>query len=71
MLIKAYVHEVVISWANEVIAGHPRSHEREDMIVDPLRYLALIEQEPNPLDQAAPLAHFPKTAARKARSEGC
>ena len=41
------------------------------MIFDPLHYAALIEQKPNTLDQAAPLAHLPKTAARKAKSEGC
>jgi len=58
VLIKAYVHELVICCASEVIAGHPRNHEREDMIFDPLHYLALIEQKPNALDQAAPFAHF-------------
>src|SRR5450631_3876001 len=42
--------------ANEVIARHPRSYEREDMIFNPLHYLALLEQKPNALDQAAPLA---------------
>jgi hypothetical protein len=50
------VHEVVICAASEVIAHHPRSYEREDMIFDPLHYLALLEQKPNALDQAAPLA---------------
>jgi hypothetical protein len=47
---------VVICAANEVIARHPRSYEREDMIFNPLHYLALLEQKPNALDQAAPLA---------------
>lgn len=56
MLIKGYVHDVVICCANEVIARHARSYEREDMIFDPLHYLALIEQKPNALDQAAPLS---------------
>jgi hypothetical protein len=32
------------------------NYEREDMIFDPLHYLALLEQKPNALDQAAPLA---------------
>ena len=70
VLIKAYVHEVVISCASEAIAGHAPRHERQDMIFDPLHYLALIEQKPNALDQAASLTHLPKTAAWKARSEG-
>ena len=56
VLIKGYVHEVVICCGSEVIARHPRSYEREDIIFDPLHYLALLEQKPNALDQAAPLA---------------
>ena len=55
VLVKGYVHEVVISCGAEVIARHPRSYEREDMIFDPLHYLALLEQKTNALDQAAPL----------------
>jgi transposase len=56
VLVKGFVHEVVICAASEVIARHPRSYEREDMIFDPLHYLALLERKPNALDQAAPLA---------------
>jgi transposase len=55
VLVKGFVHEVVICAASEVIARHSRSYEREDMIFDPLHYLALLEQKPNALDQAAPL----------------
>jgi hypothetical protein len=39
----------------EIIARHPRSWEREDVVFDPLHYLPLIEQKINSLDQAAPL----------------
>jgi transposase len=56
VLVKGYVHQVVISCGAEVIARHARSYEREDMIFDPLHYLALLEQKTNALDQAAPLA---------------
>ena len=56
VLVKAFVHEVVICAGSEVIARHPRSYEREDMIFNPLHYLALLEQKPNALDQAAPLS---------------
>jgi transposase len=56
VLVRGYVHEVVISCGSEVIARHPRSYEREDFVFDPLHYLALIEQKINSLDQAAPLA---------------
>jgi transposase len=55
VLVKGFVHEVVICAASEVIARHPRSYEREDMIFNPLHYLALLEQKANALDQAAPL----------------
>jgi hypothetical protein len=56
VLIKGYVHEVVICSGSDVIARHARSYQREDMIFDPLHYLALLEHKPNALDQAAPLA---------------
>jgi len=55
VLVRGYVHEVVIACDTEVIARHPRSWEKEDYIFDPLHYLALIEQKTNALDQAAPL----------------
>ena len=56
VLVRGSVHEVVISCAAEVIAGHPRSYEQEDFVFDPLHYLSLLEQKTNALDQAAPLA---------------
>ena len=56
VLVKGFVEEVVICAASEVIARHVRSYEREEMIFDPLHYLALLEQKPNALNQAAPLA---------------
>ena len=56
VLVRGYVHEVVIACGAEVIARHPRSYEREDFVFDPLHYLALLEQKTGALDQAAPLA---------------
>ena len=55
VLVRGYVHEVVIACGAEAIARHPRSYEREDFIFDPLHYLALLELKINALDQAAPL----------------
>jgi transposase len=55
VLLKAFVWEVVISCSSEVIARHSRSYGREEMIFNPLHYLALLEQKNNALDQAAPL----------------
>lgn len=46
---------MVIGCRGEIIARHPRSWEREDVVFDPVHYLPLIEQKINSLDQAAPL----------------
>lgn len=56
VLVKGYVHEVVIACGSQVIARHRRSYERQDTIFDPLHYLALLEEKIRALDQAAPLA---------------
>lgn len=53
--IRGYVGEVVIGFGADVIARHPRSYERDDMVFDPLHYLPLIERKIGSLDQAAPL----------------
>jgi hypothetical protein len=55
VVIRGYVHEVVISCGATVIARHPRSYEREGFVFDPLHYLALLERKIGALDQAAPL----------------
>src|SRR5271154_5225574 len=54
VLVKGYVHEVMIVCGSQVIARHRRSYQREDMVFDPLHYLALLEQKTRALDQAAP-----------------
>jgi hypothetical protein len=53
--VRGYVHEVVIGCGAEIIARHPRSYDREDMVFDPIHYLPLLEQKIGALDQAAPL----------------
>ena len=58
VLVRGYVHEVVISCGTEIIARHPRSYERGDMIFDPIHYLALLEKKIGALDQAAPLTDW-------------
>ena len=44
-----------VAIGSQVIARHNRSYEREDIIFNPLHYLALLEQKTRALDQAAPL----------------
>ena len=56
VLIRGYVHEVVISCGADIIARHARSYEQEDFVFNPLHYLALLERKIGALDQAAPLA---------------
>ena len=55
--IRGYVHEVVIGCGAGIIARHPRSYDREDMVFDPIHYLPLLEHKIGALDQAAPLGH--------------
>ena len=56
VLVRGYVHEVVISCGTEVIARHRRSYEHDDFVFDPIHYLPLLEKKTGALDQAAPLA---------------
>jgi transposase len=56
--LRGYVDEVVIGCGGDLIARHPRSYDREDVIFDPVHYLPLIEQKINAFDQAAPLADW-------------
>ncbi|MGB9202801.1 MAG: IS21 family transposase [Terriglobales bacterium] len=69
VLVKGYVHRVVIVCGSQVIARHRRSYQREDMVFDPLHYLALLEQKARALDQAAPLVDWdlPECFARLRR----
>jgi transposase len=53
--LRGYVDEVAIGCGGDLIARHPRSYEREDVVFDPVHYLPLIEKKINALDQAAPL----------------
>jgi hypothetical protein len=55
VLVKGYVHEVVIAHGSQVIARHARSYEHEAVVFDPLHYLELLVQKTRALDQAAPL----------------
>ncbi len=56
VLVRGYVHQVVISCGEKVIARHRRSYEKGDFVYDPIHYLPLLERKICALDQAAPLA---------------
>jgi hypothetical protein len=55
VLVKGFVDEVVIFHGTVEIARHPRSYDRGQFVFEPRHYLALLEQKPGALDQAAPL----------------
>jgi transposase len=58
VIVKGFVDEVVILAGSTEIARHRRSYDKAALVFDPLHYLALIEQKPGALDQAAPLQHW-------------
>ncbi len=63
IIVKGFVDEVVILCGAEEIARHKRSYGRAEFICDPRHYLALIEQKPGALDQAAALQGWPLSPA--------
>ena len=69
MLVKGYVNHIDICMGADTIARHARSYGREEFIYNPLHYLALLEQKPRALDQAAPLQDWvlPETFDRLRR----
>jgi hypothetical protein len=58
VLVKGFVGEVAIFCGANEIARHPRSYDRGEFVFDPKHYLALLEQKPGALDQAAPLQNW-------------
>jgi hypothetical protein len=55
VMVKGFVDEVVIVAGAEIVARHERIYGRNQFVFDPKHYLALLEQKPGALDQAAPL----------------
>jgi transposase len=58
VLVKGFVDKVVIICGANVIAQHPRVYGHGEFVFDPKHYLALLEQKPGALDQAAPLQNW-------------
>lgn len=58
VLVKGYVDRVEVCLGNQIIARHARCYGKEEFIYNPLHYLALLEQKPRALDQAAPLQEW-------------
>lgn len=58
LVLKAFPFRVDVLHLKEVIASHPRCHERNQEIVDPLHYLPLLEQRPGAFQHAKPMRRW-------------
>jgi hypothetical protein len=55
---KGYMEQVVLCLQDEVVAVHPRSWDKEQLLFDYRHYLPLLERKPGALDHALPLAEL-------------
>jgi len=51
--VKAYVDRIEVVWADCVIASHKRSYARDEWIVEPRHYLAILGRRPAALDHSS------------------
>jgi len=58
LTLRAYPFQIEILAANEIIATHPRSYQRNQDILDPLHYLSLVEQRPGAFEHAQPMRQW-------------
>ena len=55
VVVKGYADDVEIYVYDKLIAKHTRLWGKEDVVFDPIHYLALLEKKPGALDHARPL----------------
>jgi len=58
LLLRAFAWTVEVSDGQAVIARHPRLYGRDGEQLDPLHYLALLEQKPGAFDDARPIRRW-------------
>jgi transposase len=58
VVVKAFVHRIVISYQGQDVAEHPRCYGKGQEILDPLHYLDLIEARPRAFEHAKPIRHW-------------
>ncbi len=58
VLVKGFVHRVVITRQGQVLAEHVRCYGKGQQILDPLHYLDLLEQRPGAFEHAKPLCQW-------------
>jgi len=54
VLVRAYADRIVVLLGEEVVADHPRSFRREQVIYDPWHYLPVLMRKPGALRNGAP-----------------
>lgn len=60
LTLRAYPFTIELLADNQVIATHPRSYGRQQDILDPLHYLALLAERPGAFEHAQPLREWRK-----------
>jgi len=58
VLVKGFVHRVVICCQGRPVAEHPRCYAKGQEISDPLHYLDLLEQRPGAFEHAQPIRRW-------------
>jgi hypothetical protein len=58
VVVKAFVHRVVISYQDQEVAEHPRCYGKGQQILNPLHYLDLLEQRPRAFEHAKPVRRW-------------
>jgi transposase len=58
VVVKAFVHRVVISYQGQDVAEHPRCYGKGQELLDPLHYLDLLEERPRAFEHAKPIRRW-------------
>jgi hypothetical protein len=58
VVVKAFVHRLVISYQGQDVAEHPRCYAKGQEILEPLHYLDLLEDRPRAFEHAKPIRRW-------------
>lgn len=56
--LRAYADRIVVVYKDKVVADHPRSFRRDQVIYDPWHYIAVLEKKPGALRDGAPFKRW-------------
>lgn len=60
LVLRAFPFRIELLYLDDIVAVHPRCFEKEQDILDPLHYLALLAQRPGAFEHAKPLRNWRK-----------